>query len=186
MRREELQQYAGHTVPDLMPDDLRLLLVGINPGLVSAATGLHFARPGNRFYPALAGAGVLPEDVITAAEAEPLLAARGVGITNVVQRASARADELTSDEIVAGYRRLGDMVAERRPRVVAFLGITTYRIATGDRGARTGRQADTWQGAEVWVAPNPSGLNAHATLDSLARDYRQIAEAAGVIAAPSR
>lgn len=186
MRRDELERFAGRTVPDLMPEDLLLLLVGINPGLISAATGLHFARPGNRFYPALVGAGVLPEGITTAAEAEPLLAARGVGITNIVQRASARADELTTAEIVDGYQRLGDVVAHRRPRVVAFLGITTYRIATGDRGARTGRQADTWQGAEVWVAPNPSGLNAHATLDSLAHDYRQIAEAAGVIAAPSR
>jgi len=181
MRRDELEQYAGRTIPDLMPDDLRLLFVGINPGLVSAATGLHFARPGNRFYPALARAGVLPEGVVAAAEAEPLLADQGIGITNVVARSSARADELSSDEIVAGYERLGTLVTSRRPRVVAFLGITTYRIATGDRNARTGRQDSAWPGTDVWVAPNPSGLNAHATLDSLARDYRTIAEAADVI-----
>lgn len=183
MRRDELEAYAGRTIPDLLPDDLRLLFVGINPGLVSAATGLHFARRGNRFYPALERAGVLPSGIVTAEAAAPALLERGVGITNVVARASARADELTDDEVVAGYRRLDAFVAERRPRVVAMLGITSYRVATGDRRARAGKQSRDWHGAEVWVAPNPSGLNAHATLDSLAADYREIALAAGVVRA---
>lgn len=181
MRRDELEQYAGRTIPDLMPDDLRLLFVGINPGLVSAATGLHFARPGNRFYPALERAGVLPAGVATAETAAPELLGRGIGITNLVARSSARADELSTDEIVEGYERLGDLITDRHPSVVAFLGITTYRIATGDRHVKAGRQDSPWPGTDVWVAPNPSGLNAHATLDSLARDYRSIAEAAGVI-----
>lgn len=180
MRRDELEQYAGRTVPDLLPDDPRLLFVGINPGLVSAATGLHFARRGNRFYPALARAGILPDGVIDPAAARPLLLEARVGITNVVARSSARADELSTEEIVAGYQRLGALVTERRPRVVAFLGITAYRIATGDRRAKTGRQNSPWPGTDVWVAPNPSGLNAHATLDSLAGDYRMIADAAGI------
>jgi len=164
-----------------MPHDLRLLFVGINPGLVSAATGLHFARRGNRFYPALVGAGVLPEGVVDAADARPLLLRAGVGITNLVARSSARADELEPGEIVAGYARLSTVVASHRPAVVAFLGITTYRVATGDRRAKAGVQESPWPGTQVWVAANPSGLNAHATLESLTADYREIAVAAGVV-----
>lgn len=178
MRREELEQHAGRTIPDLVPDDLRLLFVGINPGLVSAATGLHFARRGNRFYPALQRAGIITVD--EAAEAQPELLARGIGITNLVARASARADELDDDEVVAGRERLAGFVDEHRPQVVALLGITSYRIAFADRSATAGRQ-DDWHGSQRWVAPNPSGLNAHATLQSLAADYREIAVAAGIL-----
>jgi TDG/mug DNA glycosylase family protein len=179
--RAELLSYQGHTVPDLVGDGLRLLLVGINPGLLSAATGLHFATPGNRFYPALRLAGILPSDVMTPEDARPVLLGRGVGITNIVARASARADELESAELVEGRTRLETFVAQHRPRVVAIAGITSYRIAFGRKAARAGRQDQTIQGAQLWVVPNPSGLNAHETVASLAAAYREAAEAAGVV-----
>ena len=181
MKRAELESYAGRTIPDLVPGDLRLLFVGINPGLVSAATGLHFARPGNRFYPALRVAGILPADCLTPADAAPELLRRGVGITNIVPRASARADELDDTELVEGRTRLEAFVAEHRPRVVALAGITSYRVAFAEKKARPGRQDRTIAGAEVWVVPNPSGLNAHETVDSLAAAYRAAAVAAGVV-----
>ncbi|MDX6232842.1 MAG: double-stranded uracil-DNA glycosylase [Nocardioidaceae bacterium] len=179
--RDELLSYAGRTIPDLVGDDLRLLFVGINPGLVSAATGLHFARPGNRFYPALRLAGILPDDVLTPEDARPVLLARGIGITNIVARASARADELHADELVQGRSRLEAFVDEHRPNVVAIAGITSYRVAFGRRVARAGRQDDTIGDAQLWVVPNPSGLNAHETPESLAAAYREAAEAAGVV-----
>ena len=171
----------GRTIPDLVPDRLRLLFVGINPGLVSAATGLHFARPGNRFYPALRAAGILPDDVLTPADAVPELLARGVGITNIVARASARADELDDVELVEGRARLETFVEQHHPRVVALAGITSYRIAFGERKARPGRQERVLAGAEVWVVPNPSGLNAHESVASLGEAYRAAAVAAGVV-----
>lgn len=179
--RAELESFAGRTIPDLLPDDLRLLFVGINPGLVSAQTGLHFARPGNRFYPALRLAGVLPDDEVTPEAAAPALLARGVGITNIVPRASARTDELDDAELVEGRARLELFIAEHRPRVVAFAGITSYRIAFGERKARAGRQERTISDAEVWVVPNPSGLNAHETAASLGEAYRAVAAAAGLV-----
>jgi len=178
--RAELESFAGRTIPDLMPDEPRLLFVGINPGLVSAATGLHFARRGNRFYPALVRAGLVDTD--DPAGAADQLRARGVGITNLVARASARADELDPAELVEGRARLADVVLERRPRVVAIAGITSYRTAFGVRGARPGRQPEDLAGAQVWVVPNPSGLNAHETVESLARAYREAAQAAGLLA----
>lgn len=177
--RAELEAFAGSTIPDLMPDRLRLLFVGINPGLVSAATGLHFARRGNRFYPALVRAGLVDSD--DPAEAAAQLRSRGVGITNLVARASARADELDPTELVEGRERLVSLVRERAPRVVAVAGITSYRTAFGHRAAKPGRQPDDLAGAEVWVVPNPSGLNAHETVESLARAYREVARAAGLL-----
>ena len=179
--RDELLSYAGRTIPDLVGDDLRLLFVGINPGLVSAATGLHFARPGNRFYPALRLAGIIPEDVMTPEDAGPALVDRGIGITNIVARASARADELGAAELVEGRARLEAFVDQHRPRVVAIAGITSYRVAFDRRTARAGRQEETIGEAQLWVVPNPSGLNAHETVESLAAAYREAAEAAGVI-----
>ncbi|WP_269303418.1 mismatch-specific DNA-glycosylase [Aeromicrobium sp. HA] len=177
--RAELESFAGSTIPDLMPDEPRLLFVGINPGLVSAATGLHFARRGNRFYPALVRAGLVDSD--DPAEAAVQLRWRGVGITNLVARASARADELDPSELVEGRERLVSLVRERAPRVVAVAGITSYRTAFGHRTAKPGRQPDDLAGAEVWVVPNPSGLNAHETVESLARAYREVAQAAGLL-----
>jgi TDG/mug DNA glycosylase family protein len=183
--RDELLSYAGRTIPDLVGDDLRLLFVGINPGLVSAATGLHFARAGNRFYPALRLAGIIPEDALTPEDARPALLARGVGITNLVARASARADELDPAELVTGRARLEAFVQEHRPRVVAIAGITSYRVAFGRNVARAGRQEETIGDAQLWVVPNPSGLNAHETAASLAVAYREAAEAAGVGVRPT-
>ncbi len=177
--RAELESFAGRTIPDLMPENLRLLFVGINPGLVSAATGLHFARRGNRFYPALRQIGLI--DTEDPAVAAPQLLERGVGITNLVPRASARADELDVAELVAGRERIEALVRSRRPRVVAFAGITSYRTAFAERSAKPGLQPEALVDAELWAVPNPSGLNAHETVDSLAAAYAQVAHAAGVI-----
>ncbi|WP_229055056.1 mismatch-specific DNA-glycosylase [Aeromicrobium sp. Leaf350] len=177
--RAELESFAGRTIEDLLPDRLRLLFVGINPGLVSAATGLHFARPGNRFYPALQAAEII--DSLTAEEAQPELAGAGIGITNLVPRASARADELDDDELRVGRDRLEHLVAERRPAVVAVAGITSYRTAFAEPKAVAGRQPDGLAGAALWVVPNPSGLNAHETVASLADAYAEPARAAGVL-----
>ncbi len=179
LSRAELESYVGRTIPDLRPDPLRLLFVGINPGLVSAATGLHFARPGNRFYPALQAAGLITS--ATAQEAQRELLSAGVGITNLVARATARADELDDDEVRAGRARLERLVAEARPPVVAVAGITSYRTAFGERGAVPGRQPLDLGDAELWVVPNPSGLNAHETVASLAEAYAAPARAAGVL-----
>lgn len=181
MSRAELESFAGRTIPDVLPDELRLLFVGINPGLVSAATGRHFARPGNRFYPALRLADILPGDAVTPELAAPALMALGVGVTNIVARASARADELEDSELLEGRVRLEALIAARRPRVVAFAGITSYRIAYAEKKARAGLQQRTIADAQVWVVPNPSGLNAHESVASLAAAYRAAAEAAGVV-----
>lgn len=180
LSRAELETFAGATVPDLVGPGLRLLFVGINPSLLSAATGLHFAHAGNRFYPALRAAGILEPHALTPAAAAPLLVQRGVGITNLVARATARADQLDDDEIRDGRARLESFVGDHRPRVVAVAGITAYRLAFGSRRAGAGRQEATVHGATVFVVPNSSGLNAHATVASLARDYRAAAEASGI------
>ena len=184
--RAELESFRDAEVPDLLPTSgLRLLFVGINPGLWTAATQTHFAHPVNRFYPALLEAGIIERPIdpaagMTDADREHLTS-RGIGITNVVHRATARADELTQDELRAGGERLEALVARVRPRVVALAGITAYRTAFGRRKATLGRQEETLGGAELWVVPNPSGLNAHETVSSLATAYAAAARAAGVI-----
>lgn len=183
--RADLQQFRDRTVPDLLPEPLHLLFIGINPGLWTAATGAHFARPGNRFYPALYRAGIT-RHLVNAADGyrpEDLaeLTARGIGISNLVPRATARADELTRNELAAAPARLDDLVTTHTPRVVAVLGITAYRQAFGQAKARTGEQESPWPGTRLFVAPNPSGLNAHAGVDDLAVAYRDIAVAAGVV-----
>lgn len=185
--RTELLGYQNAEVPDLLGPGLRLLFVGINPGLWSAATATHFARPGNRFYPALAAAGIT-DRLIRAGEGmteddRSHLISRGVGITNVVSRASARADELDREELQEGALRLADKVAVLGPRVVAVAGITAYRVGFGRPKAQLGRQLQTIGGAELWAVPNPSGLNAHQTVATLAAAYRQPALAAGVVLA---
>ena len=186
--RAELESFRDVEVPDLLPgpdEPLRLLFVGINPGLWTAATQSHFARPGNRFYPALLRAGIVSRPIDPSAgmtdEDRDALRARGIGITNVVARATARADELGADELREGGRRLRSLVAERRPRVVAVAGVTAYRTAFGERSARTGEQDSPWGASRVFVVPNPSGLNAHETVDSLAAAYADPARAAGVL-----
>ncbi|MGB0101331.1 MAG: mismatch-specific DNA-glycosylase [Nocardioides sp.] len=182
--RAELESFRDAEVPDLLGPGLRLLFVGINPGLWTAATRTHFAHPGNRFYPALLLAGIItepisPSDGMTDADRERLRA-RGIGITNLVRRATARASELSADELRAGGADLVATVRRTRPRVVAVAGITAYRTAFGQRTAVAGRQPEPLAGAELWVVPNPSGLNAHETVPTLAAAYGEVARAAGL------
>jgi TDG/mug DNA glycosylase family protein len=182
--RSQLESYRGRTLPDLLGPEVRLLFVGINPGLLTVAVQSHFGRRGNRFYPALFRAGIT-DHVIDAsagfvAEDVAHLLDRGVGITNISPRATARADELSSEELIAGARELKRRVERINPPVVAILGITAYRVAFGKRRATLGRQPEDLGNAQLWVAPNPSGLNAHATVASLAAAYREIALAAGI------
>jgi len=183
--RTELESFRGVEVADLVGDGIRLVFVGINPGLRTAATQIHFGNPGNRFRPALVGAGILAPAVggVPGMTEDDLaeLVRRGVGITNLVRRATARADELTAPELVEGAGRLESFVTTHRPRVVAVLGITAYRIAFARPRATPGRQPDGLAGAALWVVPNPSGLNAHETVASLATAYAEPARAAGVV-----
>ena len=187
--RAELEGFRDAEVPDLLPPDgrVRLLFVGINPGLWTAATQTHFAHPGNRFYPALHRAGILPAPGDPAAGMDDAqraaLLRRGLGITNLVRRATARADELTAAELREGGERLRALVRRTPPVVVAVAGITAYRTAFGVRRAVAGRQPDGLEGAQLWVVPNPSGLNAHETVDTLATAYARAARAAGVLPA---
>ena len=181
----ELERFRGRTVPDLVGPGLRLLFVGINPSLWTAATGAHFARPGNRFYPALWRAGITDHLIDASLGMAPQdrthLLSRGVGITNLVARATARADELTSEELREGARHLVDFVAEHEPVVVAVAGITAYRKAFAAPRARIGRQPEPLAGAALWVVPNPSGLNAHETAETLGDAYRAPAVEAGAV-----
>ncbi len=181
MRRptaEDLRAAANQAIPDLIAPDLRVLFVGINPGLYSGATGLHFARPGNRFWPALHGAGFTPR-LLAPDEGEVLLGL-GIGITNIVNRTTATAAELDQAELVAGGRRLEANVETYRPWVVAVLGVTAYRAAFGRAKAVVGRQAERIGEAELWVLPNPSGLNAHYQLPGLIELFRAFREDAGL------
>lgn len=188
--RAELLSFDGAIVDDLIDQRTRLLFVGINPGLWTAAVNAHFARGGNRFWPALYEAGMLPTSVdaragMSDADAEMVLGA-GIGITNVVPRASARADELSRQELIDGGRRLTKLVAENRFEVIAILGLTAFRQAFDRRTALAGRQEERLADTELWVLPNPSGLNAHETVSSLARAYREAAVAAGLTVALPR
>ena len=183
--RAELASFRDRTVEDLLGPRVRLLFVGINPGLWTAATGAHFAHPGNRFYPALLAAGILERPMRVSEgmsdDDRRLLIERGVGITNLAPRATARADELTPAELRAGAERLVATVERVRPSVVAMVGITAYRAAFGRRTAKQGRQEEGVAGVPLWVLPNPSGLNAHDTTATLGRAYREPAVAAGIV-----
>jgi double-stranded uracil-DNA glycosylase len=159
-------------LPDLIEPGLRVLFCGINPGLVSAATGHHFARPGNRFWPALYRSGFTPRLLRPDEQAE--LLKHGVGITNLVDRASARADELTRAELLAGAENLQEKVLRFSPEWLAVVGVTAYREAFGERKAGMGRQERRIGSTGVWVLPNPSGLNAHYTVDTLADAFREL------------
>ena len=185
--RKELEAFQDATVPDLIGPGTRLLFVGINPGLWTAATQTHFAHPGNRFSPALYAAGVIDREIdrssgFTDADRSHLLE-RGIGITNIVQRATARASELSADELREGGAELTSKVAEVAPAVVAIAGITAYRTAFGRKKAVVGRQSEDLAGSELWVVPNPSGLNAHETTETLTAKYREVAIAAGIVEA---
>lgn len=181
----ELQNFRDVSVPDLVGPGLKLLFVGINPGLWTAATQTHFAHPGNRFYPALRLAGIVDRDLDRSGpmteQDRAYLMERGIGITNLVNRATARADELSPAELRAGRTRLEEFVALHKPLVVVVAGLTAYRAAFADPKASGGEQADRLSGARVWVVPNPSGLNAHETITSLAQAYAEPARIAGVI-----
>jgi double-stranded uracil-DNA glycosylase len=176
---EQLEAARSRLLPDVLPgpDDppLRVLFCGINPGLLSAATGHHFARPGNRFWPALHAAGFTPRRFAPAEQ--HLLPGLGLGITNVAPRATARADELDHAELVAGGERLRALVAQVRPAWLAVVGIGAYRVAFAERKAAAGRQERTLGPTGLWVLPNPSGLNAHHTPASLAAAFAALREA---------
>lgn len=167
--KQDLLNAAGKTVPDVIAEDLRLLIVGINPGLYSAAIGHHFGRPGNRFWPAVYRAGITPRQLTPYEERE--LLQYGVGITNIATRATATADELSRQELMEGGRILEDKLRHFRPRKVAVLGVTAYRSAFNRPKAHLGLQPEMLAGAALWVLPNPSGLNAHYDLDALAEWY---------------
>jgi TDG/mug DNA glycosylase family protein len=186
--RAELESFRGAAVPDLIGPGVALLFVGINPGLWTAATQTHFNHPGNRFYPALYEAGLIDIVVdrgraMTADERQHLVD-RGIGITNLVERATARAAELSAAELRDGGERMRRTVAAHRPPVVAVAGVTAYRTAFARPRASLGRQDERIEGAELWVVPNPSGLNAHETVATLARAYAEVATAAGIALLP--
>jgi TDG/mug DNA glycosylase family protein len=165
---DEIRAAHGRFVPDLVAPGLTVLFCGINPSLYSAAVGHHFARPGNRFWPALYGGG-FTDRVLRPSEERELLRL-GLGITNIVERATAAAAELAGAELVAGAARLGARVARDRPRLVAFLGVTAYRTAFAQARAKIGPRDEPWHGARVWILPTPSGLNAHYTPEAFARE----------------
>nr|WP_221502776.1 G/U mismatch-specific DNA glycosylase [Actinoplanes octamycinicus] len=170
----EIAAAANRTIPDLIGPGLRVLFSGINPSLYSAATGHHFARPGNRFWPTLHGAGFT--DRLLHPSEQHLLPALGLGITNVVARATARADELSPDELTAGGQILAALVRREQPHFLAVLGVTAYRAAFARPKARIGPQPDQVGGVPVWVLPNPSGLNAHFQLPDLIREFTTLRE----------
>ncbi len=182
--RAELDAFRGKSLPDLLGPGVRLLFVGINPGLRTVAVQAHFGGGSNRFYPALYRAGITDHQISASNGLAPddlaQLLAQGIGITNLFSGASARADELTVAELRSGARALETRVAAIKPAVVAMLGITAYRIAFERPAARVGLQPELLGGAPLWVVPNPSGLNAHAPLAALAAAYREVAVAASV------
>lgn len=170
----DLAAASDKTIPDVAAPGLRVLFSGINPGLYSAATGYHFARPGNRFWPALHQAGFTARQLRP--DEQDQLLGLGLGITNVVPRATARADELSRDELREGGIVLAAKAGQLRPRWLAVVGVTAYRTAFGRPGAAVGPQQETIGGSRLWVLPNPSGLNAHTTAPKLAQELRKLQE----------
>ena len=182
--KAELATFQGLTVDDLLPPNLNLLFVGINPGLWTAAVNAHFARPGNRFWPALYRAGISSVDVDASCglpdQARLEFESKGIGISNICPIATARADELSKQQLRDGGETLRALVRERKPNVVAILGVTAYREAFGNAKIAVGPSDHAFEGAELWILPNPSGLNAHETVESLADWYGRAAQAAGI------
>lgn len=181
--KPQLTDAYGKTISDLIAPALRVLFVGINPGLYSGAVGHHFARPGNRFWPALHAAGFTPR-VLSPFEERELLG-YGLGITNLVARTTATAAELTTDELQAGARLLERKVRRHNPHFVAFLGLDSYRKGLNRPGATVGPQTERLASSQVWLLPNPSGLNAHFQLPELAKLYGELNRASSVTTAPS-
>jgi double-stranded uracil-DNA glycosylase len=170
--RAEIQATAGGSLPDILVPELSVLFCGINPSLYSVAVGHHFARPGNRFWPALHQAG-FTERLLSPTE-DHTLPEYGYGLTNVVPRATAGAAELAPAEYIEGGARLLEKLEEFRPRWLAVLGVEAYRRAFGQPRARVGRQEQRLGSTRVWVLPNPSGLNAHFQLPALAAVYAEL------------
>jgi double-stranded uracil-DNA glycosylase len=168
----ELAAARAKTLPDVVAPGLSVLFSGINPGLYSAATGHHFARPGNRFWPALHHSGFTPRQLHPSEQDE--LLEYGLGVTNIVARATARADELTRDELRAGALVLTSLVARYQPLALAIVGISAYRTAFERPKATMGEQPEGIAGARLWVLPNPSGLNAHYQPPALAAAFREL------------
>ena len=164
-------------MPDVLGPGLRVLFCGINPGLYTAWAGHHFARPGNRFWPALHASGFTPRQLRPDEEQE--LLTLGLGVTNVVARATATAAELSRAELRVGGERLAELAERWRPAYVAVLGVTAYRAAFGEPRAVLGRQDRRLGPAGVWVLPNPSGLNAHHQPADLARLFGELREVVG-------
>jgi TDG/mug DNA glycosylase family protein len=173
---QDLQEAEGKIVVDLIAPGLKVLFVGINPGLYSGATGYHFARPGNRFWPALHLAGITPRQLHPSEEAE--LLKLGYGITAMVRRATATAQELRPEEYREGARQLEQKVADYLPKLICFLGIGAYRTGFGRPKAQLGLQEETLLDVPLWVMPNPSGLNAHFKLKDFGRMFAEVREAA--------
>jgi TDG/mug DNA glycosylase family protein len=174
----DLEAAKNATIPDVLPapgDPFQVLFTGINPGLYSAATGWHFARPGNRFWPALHAAGFTPRQLRPSEQAA--LTRYGLGVTNIAPRATAQAAELTPAELREGAARLRALVDARRPSVVAIAGVTAYRTAFARPKALLGPQPEPLGPARLWVLPNPSGLNASWTLPRLTQAFRELREA---------
>jgi len=176
--KEQLQAAYNTTIKDVIAPNLDVLFVGINPGLYSGATGNHFAKPGNRFWPTLYNAGFTPR-LLHPSEKEALLDV-GLGVSNLVARTTARADELADEELHEGALKLKQKICRYKPRYVAMLGLSTYRIAFGDKKASVGLQEVTVGTSRVWLLPNPSGLNAHYQLPDLARVFSELRDAAGI------
>ncbi len=168
----QLKAAVTKTVPDLIAPNLKILFCGINPGLYSGATGHHFARPGNKFWPALKLAGFTQAQLSPFDEHE--LLARGLGVTNVVMRTTATAAELAKEEYVSGGKALKRKAVKYKPRVVAFLGIGAFRDAFDLPKAVMGLQEMTIGPSHVWVLPNPSGLNAHYSVQKLAMEFEKL------------
>ena len=173
--RSDLLAAEGRTIADVIGPNLRVLFCGINPGLYSGYTGNHFARPGNRFWPALFASG-FTDRLLHPSEKEELLRF-GCGITNLVRRATATAAELSAEELVAGGKQLARKARKYQPKTIAVLGVTAYRQAFNRPRAVLGKQEETIGPSQVWVLPNPSGLNAHFTPKDLARIFREFHEA---------
>jgi TDG/mug DNA glycosylase family protein len=173
--RADLLAAQNKTVRDVIAPGLRVLFCGINPGLYSGATGHHFARPGNRFWPTLYQAGFTPRLLHPSEERE--LLSFGYGITNLVPRATATADELSPDELVASRRRLASKAKRYQPQVVAVLGISAYRTAFAQKAVALGLQPERLENTAVWVLPNPSGLNAHYQLADLVKHFWTLRQA---------
>ena len=172
---DEIRAAAGKTLPDVIAPGLDVLFCGINPGLYTAAIGHHFGRPGNRFWPTLHRAGFTPRLLSPYDEHE--LLPLGYGITNVVDRATAAADELSREEYVEGGRRLAARLRKYKPAVLAVLGVGAYRVAFGQPKAQVGPQQSPLEGSTVWVLPNPSGLNANYQMDRLIEVFSDLRRA---------